>query len=134
MRTLLQICLFGLAGFLWFAFAQPAPPNYPQDFFRWPIEHAIRVSGTFGELRSNHFHAGIDLKSRRGAIGDPILAAGEGYISRIKIESRGYGNSLYLTHPNGYTTLYAHLSAFTPEIKAYADAGQTKSPNYPFYQ
>ena len=124
MRTLLQTCLFLFAGLLWFAFAQPAPPNYPQDFFRWPIDHAIRVSGTFGELRSNHFHAGIDLKSRRGAVGDPILAAGEGYISRIKIESRGYGNSLYLTHPNGYTTLYAHLSAFTPEIKAYVEAQQ----------
>jgi murein DD-endopeptidase MepM/ murein hydrolase activator NlpD len=79
----------------------------------------MRLSGTFGELRSNHFHAGLDIKSLNQSVGDPIYAAAEGYISRIRIDAFGYGNSVYIDHPNGFTSLYAHLHNFTPEIEAY---------------
>jgi murein DD-endopeptidase MepM/ murein hydrolase activator NlpD len=76
------------------------------------------LSGGMGELRSNHFHGGIDVKTD-GKIGLPVYASAEGYVSRIKISSFGYGNALYITHPNGYVTVYAHLEKFKNEIADY---------------
>jgi len=97
--------------------------------FRSPVDGDIRLSGTFGELRSNHFHTGIDIKSRNGRGGDPILAVAEGYVSRIRLSAVGYGRALYIQHPNGYTTVYAHLDRFHPElekkIRIYQEAWQT---------
>jgi hypothetical protein len=93
--------------------------SYPKHYFQPPVAHTLLLSGTFGELRPNHLHAGIDIKSSKGAAGDPVFAAGAGYISRIKIEASGYGNSLSIAHPNGYTTVYAHLEKFTDELEAY---------------
>ena len=93
--------------------------DYPQDYFALPVNRPIKLSGTFGELRSNHFHAGIDIKTLNGRPGEKIYASAQGYISRIKVAPGGYGNALYIAHPNGYTTVYAHLDRFTPDIKAY---------------
>ena len=76
----------------------------------------MRLSGTFGELRSGHFHTGIDIKSAKGMSGDPILAVDEGFVSRIKVGAGGYGNALYIDHPGGLTSVYAHLLAFTPHL------------------
>lgn len=93
------------------------PKDYPQDYFRSPVSSSVlRLAGTFGELRPNHFHAGIDVKAR---VGDPLFAAAEGYVSKIEIDKSGYGKALYIAHPNGYTTLYAHMNHFTPEIEQY---------------
>lgn len=78
----------------------------------------VVVAGTFGELRSNHFHSGIDLKTQKKE-GIPIKATADGYISRIKIVQYGYGKALYVNHPNGYTTVYAHLQRFAPKIQEY---------------
>jgi hypothetical protein len=103
---------------------------YPQDDFIWPVKQAIRVSGTFGELRPNHFHAGVDLKSSKGASGDRLYAAAEGYISRIKVQAGGYGNALYITHPNGYTTVYAHLLSFTEDVAEYVKAQQYEQESF----
>ncbi len=86
--------------------------------FSPPIDIPIYLAGDFGELRADHFHAGIDIKTG-GVIGEKVFAADGGYISRIKIQSGGYGHSLYISHPNGYTTVYGHLSAFIPEIEKY---------------
>ncbi len=102
---------------------------YPQDYFRSPVGYTMTLSGTFGELRPNHFHAGIDIKPNKG-IGDAILSAADGYVSRIKVSSRGYGNALYIDHPNGYTTVYAHLNAFSPEIEAYVKKQQYARQEY----
>lgn len=98
--------------------------NYPADAFVSPVNHQIRLSGTFGELRTNHFHAGLDIRSSNYASGDPIYATGDGYISRIKIDAFGYGNAIYIDHPNGFTSLYAHLEKFVPEIEAYVKEQQ----------
>ncbi len=98
--------------------------NYPTDYFRSPINGALRLSGSFGELRSNHFHAGIDIKSTIGGSGQAILAAGDGYVARVKVQAGGYGNAIYMRHPNGYTTVYAHLSEFSPELAAYVKEQQ----------
>lgn len=102
----------------------PGHRKYPKNYFHSPVKHAMLLSGTFGELRPNHFHAGIDIKSSKGVPGDELFAAADGFISRIKVDSRGYGNSLYIDHPNGYTTLYAHLNHFNEEIEAYLKAKQ----------
>jgi hypothetical protein len=107
MRTLLItlsicLCIFG------FQFSEPQP-------FISPTGQDLRLSGTFGELRNNHFHTGIDIKSRYGQPGDPILAVADGFISRIRISAVGYGQSIYIDHPNGYTSVYAHLHKFHPK-------------------
>ena len=78
----------------------------------------VHASGTFGELRSNHFHAGLDFRTNQKE-GYPVFAAADGYISRIKVSSYGYGTALYIDHPNGFTTLYGHLSAYGPGIEEY---------------
>lgn len=92
--------------------------KYPQDYFRNPLEIPMILAGTFGELRTSHFHAGLDLKTQQKE-GLRVHAAAEGYVSRIKISNWGYGKALYITHPNGYTTVYAHLKKFNKEIEAY---------------
>ena len=76
--------------------------NYPSDYFRNPLDIPLRLAGTFGELRNNHFHAGIDIKTNR-RIGLPVYATAEGYISRIKVAVCGYGKVIYINHPNGFT-------------------------------
>ncbi len=104
--------------------------KYPVDVFSSPVKRDFKLSGTFGELRSNHFHAGLDIKASNGVDGDPIYASYEGFVSRIKVEEYGYGNALYIEHPNGFTTVYAHLLEFTPEIAAYVKQEQYKRKSF----
>ena len=92
--------------------------SYPEDAFRSPLDIPLILAGTFGELRSNHFHSGIDIKTQQRQ-GLPIYAIGEGTVTRIKISHWGYGKAIYIAHPNGYTSVYAHLQKFSPEIEAY---------------
>lgn len=89
-----------------------------------PVDHKVILTGNFMELRSNHFHSGIDIKSKRGVSGDVIKSVQDGYISRIRITSGSYGNALYIDHPNGYTSVYAHLSEFIPEVNQYLEEVQ----------
>lgn len=103
--------------------------NYPQDYFGAPLEIPLILSGTFAELRSNHFHSGIDIKTQQRT-GLKVLASASGYVSRIKVSHYGYGKALYITHPNGYTTVYAHLQKFSPEIDAYVRKHQYQKESY----
>ena len=89
------------------------------SYFVSPINHKIVLAGSFGELRTTHFHAGIDIKPTTKKGGDSIYVSASGYISRIKIQSGGYGRVLYVDHPNGYTTVYAHMMCFTDSIEQY---------------
>jgi hypothetical protein len=98
-------------------------PAYPQDYFRNPLEIPIFLAGNFGECRSGHFHSGMDIKTL-GVENQPVHAAADGYVSRIKMESGGFGHGLYITHPNGYTTLYAHLNKFAPALQKYVERQQ----------
>ena len=95
-----------------------------------PVDHTIRLAGSFGELRSNHFHAGIDIKSKYGKEGDTIRASADGYISRIKIQRGGYGQVLYMDHPNGYTTVYAHLKQFSSNLEDFIRQKQYENKSY----
>src|SRR5690606_13337410 len=90
----------------------------PTDYFTNPLDVNLILSGTFGELRSNHFHSGLDIKTQQRE-GVNVLAAANGYVSRINVQHYGYGKALYIQHPNGYTTVYGHLKEFSPEIEAY---------------
>ncbi|PQV46302.1 peptidase M23-like protein [Jejuia pallidilutea] len=102
---------------------------YPQDYFSSPLEIPLILSGTFAELRSNHFHSGMDIKTQQRT-GLKVIASANGYVSRIKISHYGYGKALYITHPNGYTTVYAHLKSFAPEIEDYIKKQQYKNESY----
>ena len=97
--------------------------SYPQDYFQSPLTIPLALSGTFGELRSNHFHAGVDIKTQ-GRQGLPVLAAADGQIVGIKVSAYGYGNCLYIAHPNGYTTVYAHLQSFRADVANWVEQQQ----------
>jgi len=98
--------------------------------FIHPVKHNIRISGNFGELRSNHFHSGIDIKSTKGVSGDSIIAIQSGYISRIKIQLAGYGKAVYIDHPSGHTSVYAHLISFSPKIDSFILSKQRELESY----
>jgi len=100
---------------------KPTPKPIPKDFFAWPIKGTIDLAGNFGELRINHFHSGIDIRTGEGKTGIPVYAAGDGYIGRINISAKGYGKALYIIHPNGYTSVYGHLKSFAPAIASYIE-------------
>lgn len=99
------------------------------NLFRSPVDIPIYLSGNFGELRGNHFHSGLDIKTNQ-VEGLHIYAVADGFVSRIKIGLYGYGKALYVTHPNGYTTVYAHLQKFSPEIETYTKKAQYNSKAY----
>ena len=87
--------------------------------FTSPVRHKIFSSGSFGEPRSSHFHSGIDIKPHRGAGLDELIAIGDGFVSRIRTTPDGYGKSIYIDHPCGYTSVYAHLDKFNPPLTDY---------------
>lgn len=88
-----------------------------QFLFGSPVNYPIVLAGNFGEPRSNHFHGGIDIKTG-GVEGKPIFSIGNGYVSQISIGLFGFGNAVYVHHPEGYTSVYCHLRKFTPQITA----------------
>lgn len=91
--------------------------------FQPPLDIPLYLSGNFGELRTDHYHSGVDIKTQ-GVIGKKVYASASGYISRIKVSPWGYGKALYITHPNGYTTVYAHLYRFMPKIDSLVQSWQ----------
>lgn len=103
--------------FLWtvcfFSFSEDKSTNFSK-----PMNLSFSLAGSFGEPRPDHFHSGIDIKTN-GVEGEPVFSIYDGYISRIKVSSVGYGKALYITHPNGYTSLYAHLGRFSDAIEKY---------------
>ncbi len=99
------------------ACTQPTDKIDP-DYYMIPVKIPVFLAGNFAELRSNHFHAGIDIKTQ-GRTGLPVYAAADGYVSRIVISPTGYGRALYIHHPNGTTTVYGHLESLAPAIDEY---------------
>jgi Peptidase family M23 len=94
------------------------PEDYPKNYFRSPLGIPLSLSGNFAEMRDNHFHAGLDIRTN-AQTGFRIYAAAEGWISRISVQGGGYGHALYLQHPNGYTTVYGHLERFEEPLASY---------------
>ncbi|ABQ03157.1 zoocin A; peptidase family M23 [Flavobacterium johnsoniae UW101] len=109
-----------------FIFAQT---QYPKDYFRPPLDIPMQLSGNFGELRPNHFHAGFDLKTNQRE-GLNVYAVADGYVSRIKISTFGNGKCIYVTHPNGYTSVYGHLQTPVGPILDYVKKTHYKEKAY----
>lgn len=108
------------------AFAQK---EIPKDYFDNPLQIPLILAGSFGELRSNHFHSGVDIKTKQ-VEGVPIYAPADGYVSRIKVAHFGFGKALYLKHPNGYSTVYAHLQRYDGNIQTLVKSAQYKKEKY----
>lgn len=95
-----------------------------------PVDFRVTLAGNFAEIRSNHFHSGIDIKATNG-IGSPIRATADGYISRIGVSPTGYGRVLYITHPDrGEMTVYAHLHSFSAKIQKWVESEQIRRESF----
>ena len=121
MKTLRIFLSIAIVSFL-FAFSRTLP-LVNENIFVAPMDITLWLTGSFGEPRGDHFHSGIDLTTR-GKIGIPVKAIADGYVSRIKVQAGGYGRALYIMHPNGYMTVYGHLSKYGDEIDKYVRTQQ----------
>lgn len=90
-----------------------------------PVDYQITLAGNFGEPRPNHFHGGIDVKTDN-VEGKHIYAIGDGYVSRLTVGVSGFGNAVYVTHPEGYTSIYCHLKRFAPKLERMIDRQAAK--------
>jgi hypothetical protein len=106
-----------------------AQKDYPKDYFRAPLDAKLMLAGTFGEIRSNHFHSGIDIKTG-GVEGYPVYAVADGFVSRIKVSAYGFGKAMYITHPNGYVSVYGHLSKYNKTVGDYVRKEQYRRENF----
>lgn len=131
-RLKLAYALFFL---LFVATAAPAQQifstnTYPLTDFRQPLDIVPpALAGSFGELRANHFHSGTDFKTNQ-TTGYPVYATADGYISRLRVQNSGFGLALYINHPNGFTSVYGHLSRFSPKIAQQVKNIQYKNISY----
>jgi len=97
------------------AFSQVEQNKYPLNYFRAPLDLSPIISGNFGEIRSNHFHSGLDFKTNQRE-GYPVYAVSDGFISRIRVQIGGGGNAVYINHPNSFTSVYMHLRNYNERI------------------
>lgn len=123
MRRFFTIIAFGLLASA--AYGQGTAKRYIP-----PVDFKMYLSGNFGEIRDNHFHSGIDIKTQ-GVTGKIIRAVADGYVSRIAVSPTGYGNALYIHHPDGMTSVYGHLERFNDEIAEYVRDVQYKRESFP---
>lgn len=103
--------------------------KFPQGYFRYPLNIPADASGTYGELRSNHFHGGDDYRTQQ-KIGLPVYAVADGFVSRIFIQASGGGNILYIDHPNGFSSVYMHLDRFNPLLTEILRTEQYKQQKF----
>jgi hypothetical protein len=103
----------------------------PKDKFIFisPVKIPLALSANFGELRIDHFHSGLDIKTQ-GVTGKEVVAAASGYVYRISVSPGGFGNALYLKHPSGYSTVYGHLDRFVPAIEEYVKNYQYEKKSF----
>lgn len=109
-----------------FAYSQN---DIPTDYFSNPLDIDLVLAGNFGEMRANHFHSGLDIKTEQRE-GLPVYAPADGYVTRIQVQHYGYGKALYILHPNGYTTVYGHLKSYAGEIEKYVKDTQYKKETF----
>ncbi len=106
-------------------------PEEPGDrsVFISPVKIPLSLSSNFGEIRTDHFHSGLDIRTQ-GVTGKEVVAAARGYVYRISVSPGGFGKALYVRHPNGYSTVYGHLDKFTPEIEEYVLSRQYEEKSF----
>lgn len=103
--------------------------EFPQGYFRLPLDGDIGLSATFAEFRTGHFHAGLDIRTG-GEVGKPVYSVADGYVCGVRISPWGGGKMLYVKHPNGYTSVYMHLNDYAGEIGRYVRREQYKEQAY----
>ncbi|MEI6765574.1 MAG: M23 family metallopeptidase [Bacteroidota bacterium] len=123
-RTLFVVTIFSSVLFF---FAVRLMGQTPA--LRSPLDIPLSVVGTFGELRPDHFHTGIDFTTK-GESGKNIYAVADGYVSRIKISATGYGRAIYINHPGGFTSVYGHLEAFNVLVDDYIRRKQYEKKSF----
>lgn len=133
MNYLLKTFLFCFL-FHAFSFAVSAqfftPKTYPQKYFIYPVKNVrISLAANFGELRPNHYHMGLDSRTDQ-AENKTVVAAASGYVARISVAPSGFGQAIYINHPNGLTTVYGHLNKFFPELESYVKQQQYKEESW----
>ena len=127
-KRILFVCI--LANLFIGATAQNFPvKNYPKGYFRWPLNNKPGIAANFGELRPNHYHMGLDCRTDQHE-NLPVVAAADGYIAKVTIDATGFGRSIRINHPNGLTTLYAHLNDFNPALEKYVTDQQYKQQTW----
>ena len=111
--------------------AQKTQLSYPKGYFLFPINPNQQnfLAGGMGDLRSDHFHAGIDIKTQ-GREGLPVYATGDGYISEVRVQTSGYGNVIFITHPNGFVSVYGHLKTFAEPLASYIKKKRIESQTF----
>src|SRR5580658_21837 len=124
-----------MVSLCWLAVPAQSPPSlfvspeYPQHYFRDPLGIPMSLAANFGELRPNHYHMGLDIRTQHRE-NLPVYAAADGYIARVQIEPFGFGQAIYIRHPNGYTTVYGHLNHFIPALAAYVGQQQYRQQSW----
>ncbi|MCO6498585.1 MAG: M23 family metallopeptidase [Chitinophagaceae bacterium] len=134
MKTLFRLTLSFIIGLFSFTslLAQFFPErNYPQKYFIYPVKDVrISLSANFGELRSNHYHMGLDCRTDQ-AENKTVVAAADGFVSRVSVGPFGFGLAIYIDHPNGFTTVYGHLNKFYPALDKYVKQKQYEQESWP---
>lgn len=119
-------------GALFFSFAMVftvTAQNYPQGYFRQPLNIPLQLVANFGEIRTNHWHMGLDIRTQQRE-NLPVYASADGYIARVLVEPGGFGQAIYINHPNGFTTLYAHLNGFFPALQRHVREQQYEQESW----
>lgn len=124
LRGLKTFCLFFIAIKV---YSQPFV--YSKDYFRWPVAAPPAIVANFGELRSNHWHMGLDVRTNQ-RVNMPVVATADGYISRVSVRPFGFGQAIYISHPNGLTTVYGHLNKFFPKLENFITQEQEKQHSW----
>lgn len=110
--------------------AQPMDTNdYLRNYFRHPLNIPMQLSANFGELRPNHWHMGLDIRTEAKE-NQPVYAAAEGYVAKVGIRPQSFGRFIIINHPNGLSTLYAHLNDFNPALEEYVTGQQYKQESW----
>lgn len=128
---LLKVFVVLILPLSYYSASKLSAQNYPQNYFRYPLDSLPNFISPFGVLRDNHFHSGTDLRTNQKE-GFPVYATADGYITRIKIQSIGYGKALYIDHPNGYTTVYGHLQQYYGAIAEWVHTYQYINQTFEF--
>ena len=109
--------------------SQTVVSKYPQGYFANPLGIPMSLSANFGELRPNHWHMGLDLRTDQKE-NYPVFASADGYVAHIGIRPSSFGRFIIINHPNGYSTLYAHLNKFYPDLEKYVREKQTENESW----
>jgi hypothetical protein len=103
--------------------------DVPRDYFRDPLAIPMKLAANFGELRPNHYHMGLDIRTQHRE-NLPVYAAADGYVARVSVEPGGFGQAIYINHTNGYTTVYGHLNQFFPALATYIRGQQYRRQSW----